>query len=217
MKTAAKPTEPTTARRTQVERRAVAEARLLAAAREIVARKGWVGMTLAEVGEAAGYSRGLAAHHFGSKPALLRALAAHINDNFMRELDLSPPAKEGMASLLSFVSVYLGRTDGRWTNTRALLLLMAEATTDDSETGESLARYNQSVIDFLASHFRVAIAAGEMRKGVDPATAAAIVLGALRGVMLQSLLKDSKVDLAAVRKALAAMLVQSFAQDPNAW
>lgn len=217
MKEAAKPTDPTPVRRTQVERRAAAEARLLAAAREIVARKGWVGMTLAEVGEAAGYSRGLAAHHFGSKPALLRALAAHINDNFMRELDLSPPVSEGMASLLSFVNVYLGRTDGRWTNTRALLVLMAEATTDDSETGESLARYNQSVIDFLALHFRAAISAGEMRQGVDPATCAAIVLGALRGVMLQSLLKNSTVDLLAVRQALSTMMVQSFAQDPEAW
>ena len=217
MKTAAKPPEPSPTRRTQVERRASAEARLLAAAREIVARKGWVGMTLAEVGEAAGYSRGLAAHHFGSKPALLRALASHINDNFMRELELNPPVAEGMASLLSFVSVYLGRTDGRWTNTRALLVLMAEATTDDSETGESLARYNQSVIDFLALHFHAAIAAGEMRQGLDPGTCAAIVIGALRGVMLQSLLKNATVDLAAVSETLSAMIVRSFARVPEAW
>lgn len=204
-------------RRTQLERRAVAEARLLAAAREIVARKGWVGMTLAEVGEAAGYSRGLAAHHFGSKPALLRALASYINENFMEELNRITPVAEGMSSLLSFVSVYLGRTDGRWTNTRALLVLMAEATTDDSETGENLARYNQSVIDFLALHFHAGIDKGEMRDGVEPETCATIVLGALRGVMLQSLLKDSSIDLQAVRKQLLAMMIQSFARDPRDW
>lgn len=209
--------DPGRARRTQVERRAAAEARLLAAAREIVARKGWVGMTLAEVGEAAGYSRGLAAHHFGSKPALLRALAAHINDNFMAELDRSPPASEGMASLLSFVDVYLGRADPRWTNTRALLVLLAEATTDDSETGEGLARYNQGVIDFLALHFGAAIAAGQLRDGVDGPTCAAILLGALRGVMLQSLLKNSEIDLRAVRQELRIMIVRSFARDPAAW
>lgn len=217
MRIAAKSPNTPLPRRTQMERRAAAEARLLEAAREIVSRKGWVGMTLAEVGEAAGYSRGLAAHHFGSKPALLRALAAYINQNFMHELELGPPVDEGMASLLSFVEVYLGRADGGWTNTRALLVLMAEATTDDSETGESLGRYNQSVIDFLALHFRAAIAAGDMRKGVDPATGAVIVLGALRGVMLQALLKESTVDLGAVRKELSTMIVQSFAQDPDAW
>ena len=31
-------------------------------------------MTLAEVGELAGYSRGLATHHFGSKAGLLTAI-----------------------------------------------------------------------------------------------------------------------------------------------
>lgn len=174
-------------------------------------------MTLAEVGEEAGYSRGLAAHYFGSKPALLRSLAAHINDNFMRELDASPSVSEGLASLLSFVNVYLSRTDRRWTNTRALLVLMAEATTDDSETGESLARYNQSVVDFLALHFRAAISAGDVHPELDPATCAAIVLGALRGVMLQSLLKDSEVDLRAVSDHLSTMIVRSFARRPDAW
>ncbi|CAN5524728.1 TetR/AcrR family transcriptional regulator [soil metagenome] len=208
------PISDPSARRTQTERRAVAEARLLAAAREIVARKGWVGMTLAEVGEAAGYSRGLAAHHFGSKPKLLRALASHINDNFMQELDGSPPANDGIDALLSFVSVYLGRTDTRWTNTRALLVLMAEATTDDSETGESLGLYNQSVIEFLATQFRAGIAAGQIRPDVDPMTGAAILLGALRGVMLQSLLKNSRVDLVAVRKELSTMILRSFACEP---
>ncbi len=213
----ASPPNAVPTRRTQVERRAAAEARLLAAAREIVARKGWVGMTLAEVGEAAGYSRGLATHHFGSKPKLLRALASHINENFMRELGESPQKPDGMEGLIAFVQVYLGRTDSRWTNTRALLLLMAEATTDDSETGESLALYNQSVLSSLARHFKAGMANGEMRKGIDPMTGAAIVIGALRGVMLQSLLKNSEVQLRTVRRELSAMLIRSFAREPEKW
>src|SRR5699024_4887137 len=64
-------------RRTQAERRQEAEKRLLDAALEVVARRGSVRMTLAEVGEVAGYSRGLAAHRFGNKAGLLRALVAH--------------------------------------------------------------------------------------------------------------------------------------------
>ncbi|MCY1247215.1 hypothetical protein D9M72_605280 [compost metagenome] len=135
----------------------------------------------------------------------------------MEELNLSAPVAEGMSSLLSVVSIYLGRTDGGWNNTRALLVLMAEAMTDNSETSENLAHYNQSVIDFLALHFHAAIDKGEMRDGVEPETCAAIVLGALRGVMLQSLLKDSAVDLQAVRKQLLAMMIQSFARDPSDW
>jgi len=62
-------------RRTQAARREEAERRLLEAALGVVARRGSVRMTLAEVGEAAGYSRGLPAHRFGSKAGLLRARA----------------------------------------------------------------------------------------------------------------------------------------------
>ena len=204
-------------RRTQIERRAEAEARLLAAAREIVARKGWVGMTLAEVGESAGYSRGLAAHHFGSKPKLLRALATYINDNFMRELDGGPERRDGLEALLGFVQTYLGRSDERWTNTRALLLLMAEASTDDSETGENLALYNQSVIDFLGQHFRAGIANGDIRSDIEPSSGAIVIVGALRGVMMQKLLKNSSVNLDAVKRQLLSMMIRSFACQPDKW
>ena len=204
-------------RRTQIERRAQAEARLLAAARDIVARKGWVGMTLAEVGEAAGYSRGLAAHHFGSKPKLLRALASHINENFMRELEGGTTTRDGLGALLGFVDTYLGRSDALWTNTRALLLLMAEAITDNSETGEDLALYNQSVLDFLAQHFRAGIANGDIRDEVDPTSGATLIVGVLRGVMLQKLLKNSAIDLQAITKEMRSMLIRSFAARPNKW
>ena len=204
-------------RRTQTERRAEAEARLLEAARDIVARKGWVGMTLAEVGETAGYSRGLAAHHFGSKPKLLRALANYINDNFMRELDGGPKRRDGLEALIGFVQTYLGRSDERWTNTRALLLLMAEATTDDSETGENLALYNQSVIAVLEQHFHAGIANGDIRTDIAPSSGATVIVGALRGVMMQKLLKNSSVNLDAIRQQLVSMMIRSFARKPKKW
>ena len=203
--------------RTQIERRTEAEARLLLAAREIVSRKGWVGMTLAEIGQAAGYSRGLAAHHFGSKPELLRALASYINDNFMHELAAAHKWRDGLDALLGFIQTYLGRKDPRWINTRALLVLMAEAMTDDSETGEVLAYYNQNVLDFLKRHFQAGIDAGEIRPDVDPAAAGTLILGSLRGLMLQKLLKNSAVDLAVVRAQLLTMVVRSFARRPATW
>ena len=63
---AAPATAATPTRRSHAERREEAERRLLEAAMEIVAKRGTVRMTLAEVGEAAGYSRGLPAHRFGN-------------------------------------------------------------------------------------------------------------------------------------------------------
>src|SRR3954447_25117907 len=62
------------ARRTQQERREEAERKVLAAATALIAQHGSRVLTLAEVGEAAGYSRGIVSHHFGSRENLLRAV-----------------------------------------------------------------------------------------------------------------------------------------------
>src|SRR3954451_23225510 len=62
------------ARRTQRERREETERKVLAAATALIARHGSRGLTLAAGGEAAGYSRGIVSHHFGSRENLLRAV-----------------------------------------------------------------------------------------------------------------------------------------------
>jgi len=61
-------------RRTQAERRAETQARLLAAAREVFAERGYQGASLDLVSERAGCTRGALYHHFESKQGLLLAL-----------------------------------------------------------------------------------------------------------------------------------------------
>jgi len=199
-------------RRTQAERRGEAEQRLLQAARQIVARKGWVGMTLSEVGEEAGYSRGLATHHFGSKAGLLRALAGFVNDNFMSLVQVEAPKwRPGLGALKGFVSVYLGRSDSDWVNSRALLSLMSEAVTQDSETAQILAQYNRSVQQHLAACISEGIAAGEIRAGIEPLSGAVLILGTLRGSMLQYLLDPEGIELALLHKQLLDFLDTAMA------
>ncbi|CAI8885440.1 MULTISPECIES: TetR/AcrR family transcriptional regulator [Pseudomonas] len=206
-----KTTRPTS-RRTQLERRAEAEQRLLVAARQIVARKGWVGMTLSEVGEEAGYSRGLATHHFGNKAGLLRALAGFVNATFMELVQArSPQWRPGMDALKGFVSVYLARPDGDWVNTRALLALMSEAVTQDSETVQVLAEYNLSVQKHLARYISEGIDNGEIRSNVDPMTGALLFLGTLRGMMLQVLLNPASVDLELLHTQMLAFIENALA------
>jgi len=199
-------------RRTQAERRGEAEQRLLQAARQIVARKGWVGMTLSEVGEEAGYSRGLATHHFGSKAGLLRALAAYVNSSFMSLVQVEAPKwRPGLDALKGFVSVYLGRNDSDWVNSRALLSLMAEAVTQDSETAPILAQYNRTVQQHLADCIEAGIANGEIRADVQPQASAVLILGTLRGSMLQYLLDPSGIDLAALHRQLLDLIDAALA------
>ena len=202
-------------RRSQGERRADAESRLLIAAKTLLARKGWVGMTLADVGDAAGYSRGLAAHHFGNKAGLLRALTQHINTSFMDAMRAAPPREPGLDSILGYISVYLGRTDPNWTNTRTLLLLLAEASLEDSETGTLLAQYNRTMFAYLEQNIRAGVRKGEIQRGTSPEIGAEFIVGALRGMMLQRLLEGRAVDTRQLQKQLLALIKRALAARPR--
>ena len=84
----------TTARRTQQQRRDQAETALLNAAAELAVEHGVRSLTLARVGERAGYSRGIVTHHFGSKRALLERLARATQTGFVPGLR-RPAARPG--------------------------------------------------------------------------------------------------------------------------
>ena len=168
-------------------------------------------MTLAEVGEAAGVSRGLASHHFGNKAGLLRALTLEINKSFEEAMKASPPSKSGLEAVLNYVSVYLGRKDRKWTNTRTLLLLMAEALIEGSQNAGVLAGYMKRMFDYLEENIRVGIESGEIHGAVSPRLGAETVIGALRGVMLQRLVEGKRPDMSDMHEHLLHMLRRAFA------
>ncbi|WP_077003128.1 TetR/AcrR family transcriptional regulator [Variovorax sp. KK3] len=200
--------------RTQKDRRSEAEARLLATARSLIARRGWAGTTLADVGVAAGYSRGLAAHYFGSKSGLLHEITRQINNNFFDQVFQAPPCDPGLETLMSFVSVYLGRKDPDWTNTRALLLLMTEALLEDSGNAQQMTDYNRFVLAYLEEHVRLGIERGEIDAGIEPRVSAEAVVGMLRGMMLQRLVQGSDPQAGEMREQLVALLRRALGARP---
>jgi len=194
-------------RRSKVEMRTQAEHCMLEAARQIVARKGWIGLTLAEVGLQAGYSRGLAAHHFGTKAGLLRALAGFVNTRFMDVVeDKAPRRQPGLDTLLGYIDAYFLRDDAEWTNARALMALMAEGVTVESESAAILAEYNHSVRMTMACQVEIGVANGEIHAGTDPLTAATLLIGTMRGMMLQLLLDPSTADPAQLHRQLRRLI-----------
>ncbi|MCY1246704.1 hypothetical protein D9M72_599680 [compost metagenome] len=58
---------------------------------------------------------------------------------------------------------------------------------------------------------RTGIASGEIRPGVDPLATATLVLGAMRGMMMQYLLDPEAVDLASFQKQLLDFIRISLA------
>lgn len=203
-----------TERRTHAERREEAERKLLAAALEIVARRGSVRMTLAEVGEAAGYSRGLPAHRFGSKAGLLHALAGYIGERFGQQREKGPRPAPGLDAILGNIHFYFGRKGEAFTATRALLVMMTESCMEPgTDLRAEVAAYNRSALAWFEQHIRSGIERGEIAPDNDPAITAVILLGAMRGVMLQWLV-DDRIKLAAVRDRLLQIAEQVLRRRP---
>lgn len=177
-------------RRTQAERREHTETALVAAAAEIVVESGVRALTLARVGERAGYSRGIVTHHFGSKQGLVDALTRSVQGGFVPGLTEMEP---GLERLLALVDGYLHALTALGTANRAFLLLWAEAATASELAGPFRDRDRGFRAD-LRVDVEAGLAAGEIRADADPEAVAVAVVGQLRGIGMQRMLDPEGVD-----------------------
>jgi AcrR family transcriptional regulator len=188
----------TAVRRTQQQRRDQAEAALLNAAAELVIEEGVHSLTLARVGERAGYSRGLVTHYFGSKQALLMRLAHATQSGFVPGLGGLPP---GLDRLLRLIDGYIGALGQLRMPNRAFLLLWAEAA-----TAADLARIFRERDEAFRADLRADVAAGiadaTIRPDVAAEEAAVAVLAQLRGIGLQRLVDSPAVDTERLRRSV---------------
>jgi AcrR family transcriptional regulator len=171
----------TSSRRTQAERRATTEARLLDAATRLFAARGSRSVSIADVGEAAGYSRGIVTQHFGGKPQLLAAVVLHAQQ-------FEAPAPEdgtGLDLLAALIRAYLGNYDAGRPKGQAFLMLWAEAIGQDPVLAPLFAERDAWFRSLIADRVREGQADGSVRADVDPQAAAYAVLATLRGIGLQ--------------------------------
>lgn len=93
------PEKVTPPARTQAERSAQSDRAMLEAAVELVLQHGTDKTTLAMIGEAAGYSRGLATYRFGSKAGLYDALCKSISRQWLEYLTRGVGDKTGVDAM----------------------------------------------------------------------------------------------------------------------
>lgn len=175
----------TTGRRTQEERRREAETRLLDAAILLIARRGILQTSLGDVGEAAGYSRGLPSHHFKAKAGLIEAVRAEILRR-MAALMTPPAGVNGLDALSAVIGAVIGAA--REPLASAFLEFQKAAMPLDSTDRPALTAFAREAAAKLEVHVRAGQATGEIRAGVDPRVQAQLLLASLRGVLAQQLL-----------------------------
>jgi AcrR family transcriptional regulator len=185
---------------TQSSRRAQSERRILRAAVEQIAKRGVPGMTLADVGEAAGYSRGLPAHLFGSKDGLLRECIRRMMGEYWCRLLPEAGQRAGFAELRSACRLWIADLEDRNVHTRAYYSLLQEANREDAEEQwpELTAAVKAHCLGGqhrFADYIRAAIAKGEAAEGLDPDMEALLIHASIRGIGYQWLIRPDSVDL----------------------
>lgn len=188
---------PARQRRTQAERVAESDRKLLSAALRLIGERGYRGTSLAAIGEAAGYSRGLVHERFGSKAGLLWALVEHLLRIWNREgRERGFGGHNGIDALLDMIDNHRRAVEQR-RGIRAFYALMFEALGPTPELVNEFRELHRVFRADIEKAITEGIAAGTIRADIDPSAQAALLLAALRGLGFQALLDPEGVDLTA--------------------
>jgi AcrR family transcriptional regulator len=185
--------ERSSTRRTQEQRRTETRRRVLEAAIELIAKHGSRAISLAEVGRAAGYSRGIVTHHFGTRSELLRTAVVQA-----QLFDVPDNGGSGLERLDALVRTYLAGLRDRAPACQAFLILWTEALASDPVLAPLYAQRDSWFRAILADLVRKGLVDGSIRPDADPSAVAATLLGLLRGIGLQSMSVGAPVDVDAV-------------------
>jgi AcrR family transcriptional regulator len=162
-------------RRTQAERSEQSTTAILDAAADLVVEGGFATMTLAAIGDRAGYSRGLVTARFGSKGGLIDALIRRIVGRWSHRNVL--PRTEGKPGLEA--------------------TLIIEAVGPDEDLRARFVSFHSTMRADIAELIRRGIEDGSVRPDVDAYIEAGMIVATLRGVGYQWLLDPDGWDFAA--------------------
>jgi AcrR family transcriptional regulator len=120
-------------RLTQVERKEISDAKMLEAAVELIVERGTGQATLKDVGEKAGYSRGLAGYRFGNKEGLFDFVLRSVGDEWLAELTLVTKNKTGYDAIAAALDAHIQFCEDAPKHVEAFYRLWFEALTPGSQ------------------------------------------------------------------------------------
>jgi AcrR family transcriptional regulator len=171
------------ARRTQEQRTALSDRRMIDAAVELIIEKGIAGTTLAAIGERAGYSRGLVTHRFGSKARLL----AYVHDmavaDWIARVQQAVGERTGIVALESVVDALYGFIAEQPEEIRAMYLLRYSSIDPAAEFRTNVAKAQKAQRRDAQRWIEAGIADGSVASKVDPVLAAELFCSAIDGLI----------------------------------
>jgi AcrR family transcriptional regulator len=194
-------------RRTQAQRRQETELALLEAATRLFAKNGIDRTTVGDIGQEAGYSRGLVNHRFGSKEAFVERLASDSQAGFVEDVGNLGPGKQ-IETLQVVVDTYFDRIEREAVASRAFFVMWGAAFPDASPLRSIFMADDARFRDGIAAIVQAGQAKGRIAAAIDATSFAVAFVGLLRGIGAQYVVDSAAVDLQAC-KATASAFVHS--------
>lgn len=181
-------------RRTQAERTAISDSKMYEAAMQLISESGTHNTTLKDVGERAGYSRGLASSRFGSKEGLFSNLVANFNEKWVEELARFVGGRTGLSAYLAALNAVEDFLLNEATYMKAMYILWYESISSHSELRNHLAQHHAVYRRDAERWIREGIAEGRIRTNVDPAATAVQFCSFIFGTIYQWLVAPDAID-----------------------
>jgi AcrR family transcriptional regulator len=181
-------------RRSQIERTAESDARMLEAAIALIIERGADRTTLKDVGERAGYSRGLAGYRFGSKAGLLAFVVRSVGDAWLRALTRATHGRCGLEALEAATDAHLRFCLEAPDHVRAFYALWFEAIGPGSEVRDIIAGVHDRRRRDVETWIRDGIAAGALAADVDARAVADAFCASITGIVYQWLIRPAAVN-----------------------
>ena len=185
-------------RRTQAERTALSDQLMLEAAIKLINERGTQKTTLKEIGELAGYSRGLANYRFGSKDGLLQELFTRFDERWKTHLESYVGNKTGVGAVLAAADALRDFLKIEPEYMRAMYTLWYESLGHESEIRNSLAAHHDVYRKDATRWIEKGIAAGEIDPGIDAQQFAVQYCAFIFGLVYQWLVNSEALDLDAI-------------------
>lgn len=177
-------------------------AEILDAALQLFGEVGYRSASLRDLAHRVGITHPGLLHHFPTKKDLLSAVLARRDEVDMAEHDAA------LAAGLDWVDALVALVERNQQRPLVVELhtsLSAEATTPDHPAHAFFVRRYADVLDRIREVFTDRAAEGRLRPGLDPDTAARLLIAAMDGLQVQWLLErgqPERVDMAAAIRAL---------------
>ena len=185
-------------RLTQEQRTHLSEQRMFDAAMDLILEKGTTKTTLKEIGEKAGYSRGLANSRFGSKEKLFEELVNRCYAVWVNELSRFTKGKSGLDALISSIyafEVFLTETPR---DLRVLQILWYDSISHQSSLRKKLKWQHECMVRDAAEYIEDARKAKQIRDDVDSADFSVRYLAFIFGIVYMWLVNPEEISVAEV-------------------